>query len=213
METRAGLSLMTVVILGIWLLALIELTFAEKSAYVTYVIDGDTIVLKKGTKVRYRGINAPEIPNGEKAGEPLGCTATKRNRQLGQTKLVMLVQDDEKQDRFGRLLAYVFLPDGRMVNEILVREGMAFLCLSNKGSPFSKRLLAAQREAIDAERGIWSITPISPEAYYIGNRQSMRFHRPSCPYGKKTSKSNRVIFKSRNDACKEGFCRCKKCLP
>jgi hypothetical protein len=143
----------------------------------------------------------------------MGWTATKRNRQLVQDSLVMLVQDDEKQDRFGRLLAYVFLPDGRMVNEILVREGMAFVCLSNKGSPFSKRLLAAQREAIDAERGIWSITPISPEAYYVGNLQSMRFHRPSCPYGKKTSKSNRVIFKSRNDACKEGFCRCKKCLP
>jgi len=213
MGTRAGLSVMTVVLVSICFLASIEFCFAEKSAFVRYIIDGDTIVLKKGTKVRYRGINSPEIPHKDKTGEPLGWEATKRNKQLVQGRLVRLVQDDEKRDRFGRLLAYVFLPDGRMVNEILVREGMAFVCFSEKGSSFSKRLLAAQREAIDAGRGIWSIPPVRPEPYYVGNRKTLRFHRPSCPYGKKMSKSNRVIFKSRSDACKEGFCRCKKCLP
>ena len=213
MGTRAGLSVMTVVLVSIWFLASIEFCFAEKSAFVRYVIDGDTIVLKKGTKVRYRGINSPEIPHKNKPGEPLGWEATKRNRQLVQGRLVRLVQDDEKMDRFGRLLAYVFLPDGRMVNEILVREGLAFVCFSEKGSSFSKKLLAAQRDAIDAGRGIWSIPPVRPEPYYVGNRQSLRFHRPSCPYGKKISKSNRIIFKYRSDACKEGFCRCKKCLP
>ena len=213
MRTRAGLSVITVVLVSIWLLASTGLSFAEKSSFVRYVIDGDTIVLKKGTKVRYRGINTPEIPHKDKPGEPLGWEATKRNRQLVQCRFVKLVQDDEKRDRFGRLLAYVFLPDGRMVNEILVREGMAFVCFSGKGSPFNKKLLAAQREAIDARRGIWSIPLVRPEPYYVGNRQSLRFHRPSCPYGKKMSKSNRIIFKSRSDACKEGFCRCKKCLP
>ena len=115
MGIRAGLSVMTVVLVSIWLFASIGLSFAEKSAFVRYVIDGDTIVLKKGTKVRYRGINSPEIPhNKNKSGEPFGWAATKRNRQLVQGRLVRLVQDDEKRDRFGRLLAYVFLPDGRM---------------------------------------------------------------------------------------------------
>jgi len=206
-------AILIFVLATVWLLASIGLTFAEKSAFVAYVIDGDTIVLKKGTKVRYRGINSPEIPKRDKPGETLGWKATELNRELVQDRFVMLVQDDEKRDRFGRLLAYVFLPDGRMVNEILVREGMAFVCFSQKGSPFSRKLLAAQREAIDAKRGIWSIPAIRPEPYYVGNSQSLRFHRPSCPYGKKTRKSNRVIFKSRSDACREGFCRCKKCLP
>jgi len=202
-----------IVLVNIWLLALIEFCFAEKIVFVHHVIDGDTIVLKKGTKVRYRGINTPETPDKDTPGEPLGWEATRRNGQLVQGRTVRLVQDDEKRDRFGRLLAYVFLPNGRMVNEILVREGLAFVCFSEKGSPFSKRLLAAQREAIDAGRGIWSIPPVRPEPYYVGNRKSLRFHRPSCPYGKKISKSNRIIFKSRSDACKAGFCRCKKCLP
>ncbi|OPL12519.1 MAG: hypothetical protein AVO38_14930 [delta proteobacterium ML8_D] len=213
MRFRLSTSILIFFFAAIWPLASIGLSFAEESAFVAHVIDGDTIVLKKGTKVRYRAINSPEIPNGDKLGETLGWKATELNRQLVEDRFVMLVQDDEKRDRFGRLLAYVFLPDGRMVNEILVREGMAFLCFSQKGSPFSKKLLTAQREAIDAKRGIWSIKPARPEAYYVGNRQSMRFHRPSCPYGKKTRKSNRVIFKSRYDACREGFCRCKKCLP
>ena len=197
MGIRPRLSVMTVVLVSIWLLAPIEFCFAEKSAFVRHVIDGDTIVLKKGTKIRYRGINTPEIPHKDTPGEHLGWEATRRNRQLVQGRTVRLVQDDEKRDRFGRLLAYVFLPDGRMVNEILVREGLAFVCFSRKGSSFSKRLLNAQRKAIDEGRGIWSIPPV----------------RPSCPYGKKIYKSNRIIFKSRSDACKAGFCRCKKCLP
>ena len=213
MGIRPRLSVITVVLMSIGFLFPIEFCFADKSVFVRHVIDGDTIVLKKGTKVRYRGINSPEIPHEDTPGEPMGWEATRRNRQLVQGRTVRLVQDDEKRDRFDRLLAYVFLPDGRMVNEILVREGLAFICFSEKGSPFSKRLLAAQREAIDAGRGIWSIPPVRPEPYYVGNRKSLRFHRPSCPYGKKMSKSNRVIFKSRSDACKEGFCRCKKCLP
>lgn len=213
MGIRPRLSVMTVVLVSIWFLAPIEFCFAEKRAFVRHVIDGDTIVLKKGTKIRYRGINTPEIPHKDTSGEPLGWEATRRNRQLVQGRTVRLVQDDEKRDRFGRLLAYVFLPDGRMVNEILVREGLAFVCFSRKGSSFSKRLLNAQRKAIDEGRGIWSIPPVRPEPYYVGNRKSLRFHRPSCPYGKKIYKSNRIIFKSRSDACKAGFCRCKKCLP
>jgi micrococcal nuclease len=213
MGTKARLSILIIVLVGIWFLASIEFCFAEKSAFVLHVIDGDTIVLKNGTKIRYRGINSPEIPHKDTPGEPLGWESTKCNRQLVEGRLVRLVQDDEKSDRFGRLLAYVFLPDGRMVNEILVRKGLAFVCFSDKGSPFSKRLLAAQREAIDAGRGIWSIPPVRPEPYYVGNRKSLQFHRPSCPYGKMMSKSNRIFFKSRSDACKAGFCRCKKCLP
>ena len=213
MGIRHGLSIITVVLVSIRLLVPIEFCFAEKSAFVRHVIDGDTIVLKKGTKIRYRGINTPEIPHKDTPGEPLGWEATRRNRQLVQGRTVRLVQDDEKRDRFGRLLAYVFLPDGQMVNEILVREGLAFFCSSEKRSPFSKRLLDAQREAIDARRGIWSIPLVKPEPYYVGNSKTLRFHRPSCPYGKKIYKSNRIIFKSRSDACKEGFCRCKKCLP
>ena len=213
MRIRAGFYFFIIVLCGVWLLSPFESCLAEKKAFVRYVIDGDTIVLRNGTKVRYKGINTPEIPHKDSPGEPFGWKATKRNRKLVQNKYVTLVQDDEKRDRFGRLLAYVFLPDGRMVNEILVREGMAFMCLSKKGSLFSSRLLAAQRAAIDAERGIWSIPPVRPEPYYVGNSKSLRFHRPSCPYGKKMRRSNRVIFRTIFDAYRAGYCRCKKCLP
>ncbi|MCK4426720.1 MAG: hypothetical protein KAV69_08215, partial [Deltaproteobacteria bacterium] len=96
MGIRPGLSIITVVLMNIWLLAPIEFCFADKSVFVRYVIDGDTIVLKKGTKVRYRGINTPETPHKDTPGEPLGWEATRRNGQLVRGRTVRLVQDDEK---------------------------------------------------------------------------------------------------------------------
>ncbi len=183
------------------------------NAYVKYVIDGDTIVLSNGEKVRYLGINAPEIPHDDQKGEPYGIAAKKRNRALVQGRVVRLEYGPRKRDRFGRLLAYVFLKDGTLVNEVLVREGLAFVCLFQKDIPYKDRLLSAQRHAIINKIGLWSLSPRRPEPYYIGNRKSLRFHRPWCPYGRRTWRENRVIFKTREQAFLKGYCRCKKCLP
>ncbi len=188
-------------------------SLAESRALVRYVIDGDTVVLSNGVKVRYLGINCPEISHEGRPGEPFGRAATRRNRQLVQGKVVRLVYGSEKRDRYGRLLAYVFLPGGRFVNELLVREGLAYCCFKDLRSPLNKRLLRAQRDAIRAKRGIWTLEPGRPEPYYIGNKRSRRYHRPSCPFGRKTWKGNRVIFKTRLDAAWQGYCPCKKCNP
>ncbi len=186
---------------------------AESRALVKWVIDGDTIVLANGKKVRYQGINCPEIAHDNQPGEPFGKKALKRNIELVKGKVVRLVYGSKRHDRFGRILAYIFLPGGRFVNEVLVREGLAHVCFSNKDLALNKRLLAAQKKAIRNRRGIWSIEPARPEPYYIGNRHSLRFHRPDCPFGKKIRRSNKVIFKTRLDAAYEGYCPCKKCRP
>jgi micrococcal nuclease len=198
-----------------WLVALSATCPAEtRNAFVRHVIDGDTVVLGNGDRVRYRGVNAPEIPHKDSPGEPLGWDAAKRNRQLVQDRSVRLVIDDrERRDRFGRLLASVFLQDGTCVSEFLVREGLVFVCLSEMESPLSKRLVAAQRKAIDGGLGLWSLRPARPEAYYVGNTGSLRFHRPSCRFGKMTRRDRRVVFKSVPEAARAGYCRCKKCLP
>lgn len=182
-------------------------------ARVKYVIDGDTIVLTSGVKVRYMGINAPEVPHKDEKGEPLGIEARKRNKRLVQGKFVHLEYGAEKKDRFGRRLAFVFLRDGRMVNEILVREGLAFVCMFNKRMKYRQRLLNAQKDAIKRKVGLWALSPTRPEPFYIGNKRTLRFHRPGCPYGRKTWAGNRVIFKEPKDAYLKGYCRCKKCLP
>ncbi len=186
----------------------------EFSARVRYVIDGDTIVLQDGTRVRYRNINAPEIAHKGTPAQPYGREATLRNRELVQGKSVRLVVGSQPRDRFGRLLAYVFLPDGRMVNEILVGEGLAYFCRYGQVQEgFEKQILEAQRRAIERGINIWSLKPVRPERYYVGNSYSRRFHRPGCNYGKRTRKSNRVIFHDRIEAFQAGYCPCKKCMP
>ncbi len=182
---------------------------------VSHVIDGDTVVLETGTKVRYPGINTPEVTHEDRPGEPFGDEARLRNRELVEGKRVTVrTVHGAKRDRFGRLLADLVLEDGRSVSEILVQEGLAFVCIYNNGDKTENhRLLELQRKAIEAKRGMWSAPAARPEPYYIGNTKSLRFHRPSCPFGKKTSKEHRKLFKEREAAFREGFCPCKKCLP
>ncbi len=182
-------------------------------ATVKHVIDGDTIVLQDGAKVRYVGINAPEIAHGDKPGEPFGRKATQFNRRLVLHRKVHIVPAGDRIDRFGRILAFVYLPDGRMVNEKLLKEGLAHVCFFSKKLKNRNFLLQAQLFAINARRGIWSVPPVNPEPYYIGNRKSLRFHRPGCRHGSRTGRKNRVIFRDRISAFKKGYCRCKKCLP
>ena len=84
--------------------------------YVSWVTDGDSIVLENGQRVRYLGINAPEIAHDQRPGEPFGEEALHYNIYLVKHKQVRIETDIEPYDRYGRLLGYVFLKDGTFVN-------------------------------------------------------------------------------------------------
>jgi len=114
---------------------------------------------------------------------------------------------------YGRRLAYVFLENGDMVNAILVKKGLAHVMLKTPNVKYKTELLDCQREAMKERLGIWSRSPATAEKYYLGNKNSYRFHRPTCPFGRKVSKKNIVRFQSRNDAFWEGYSPCKKCRP
>ncbi len=186
---------------------------AKLSSYVRWVIDGDTIVLKEGTKVRYAGINAPEIPHRDEPGEPFGKEALRENIRLVKGKRVILEIAEEARDRFGRLLAYVFLPDGTFVEEVLVAKGLAFVCYMPPNLKYYPFLLEVQRKSIEAGRGLWGADLFSGDPFYLGNKRSRRFHRPSCPLGRRISRRNLVIFKDMKEAFYKGFCPCKRCRP
>ncbi|MCX6706467.1 MAG: thermonuclease family protein, partial [Candidatus Woesebacteria bacterium] len=85
---------------------------------VTRVLDGDTIEIETGEKVRYMGINAPE--NNER----WGMTAKEFNEKMVSGKEVQIELDRLKIDNYGRVLAYVWV-DKKMVNEELLKEGLA----------------------------------------------------------------------------------------
>jgi len=128
--------------------------YDERKARVIAVVDGDTIsVLISGfyeRRVRYIGIDAPEMRRDCFAPE-----ATAANRQLVLGKDVALERDVSDTDRFGRLLRYVYLPTGEMVNELLVRGGYAVARNYPPDTKYRARFEAAERQAQQANAGLW----------------------------------------------------------
>jgi micrococcal nuclease len=95
------------------------------STLVSKVIDGDTIELATGEKVRYIGVDTPETKHPTKGVECFGAEASAYNTKLVLGQMVRLEKDVSETDRYGRLLRYVYLEDGTFVNLKLVSEGYA----------------------------------------------------------------------------------------
>ena len=123
-----------------------------------WVSDGDTIVLTGDERVRYLGINAPEIAQDGKPGEFYGEEAKIFNKKLVLGCWVRLELGEKRRDRYGRLLAYVFLEDGTFVNGELVREGLAHLLRRETKLRYWDRLLEFQRQALQGKRYLGDTT-------------------------------------------------------
>jgi micrococcal nuclease len=127
------------------------------TARVQRVVDGDTIVLAGGERVRYIGMDTPE---SVKPGTPVQCyakAASRENERLIGGQQVRLRYDAERQDRYGRTLAYVYrVSDGLFVNAELVRRGYArtLTIPPNVTHAADFHRLAGQARA--AGRGLWS---------------------------------------------------------
>jgi micrococcal nuclease len=136
------------------------------------VVDGDTIEVEREggslERVRLIGIDAPEAHDSPKLDRlvargqdrdailALGrqATAFARERLLG--RRVELELDVERRDRFGRLLAYVWLPDGSMVNATLLEAGQARLLTIPPNVRYVDRFVPLERAAREARRGLWA---------------------------------------------------------
>lgn len=195
-------------------LALIGLAPSQKSKhYVKFVYDGDTILTETDQKVRYLGIDAPEVGHGTEKSEFMALAAREENiRILGKGK-VLLEFDQVKEDQYGRLLAYVYLESGEMVNALLIRKGLAHVSIKRPNLKYFRNFRQLQRMAMKEKIGIWSAPAGEEEVFYIGNRNSFRFHRPACSFGKKTASDHRLNLGSREEAYWEVFSPCSKCSP
>ena len=202
---------------GVWLVLVLLVTSTQAGAeaqwgYVRWVNDGDTVILSDDRRVRYIGIDAPEMAREHHHGEPYAESATKTNRDFVYRKRIRLEVGRDPVDRYGRVLAYVFLPDGRFVNEALVRAGMATVLPKAPNSRYEQRLLRAQRAAMSAGEGMWHRWQPRKLAY-SGNRRSKRFHHPSCSRAARIHADHRVAFGSLWDAFWAGYAPAKGCLP
>jgi micrococcal nuclease len=136
---------------------------ADLQGEVVRVVDGDTIRVRLGgriEKVRYIGVNTPELHHPTKGAEPGGREAADVNAALVGGKTVRLVLDVQSRDRYGRLLAYVWVDDV-MVNAELVRRGYAQVMTVPPNVRHQALFLRLQREARAAGRGLW-VTRATP---------------------------------------------------
>jgi micrococcal nuclease len=186
---------------------------AEKRGQVRWVVDGDTVVLMGGERLRYAGIDAPEVAHDGEPGELYGDEARTFNRKLVMGHWLNLELAEESRDHYGRLLVYVFLEDGTFVNGELVQQGYAHLMRGQSRIRYWQRMLNLQRRALKEKKGIWSLPVAKLEKNYLGNKRSWVFHRPDCRFGLQTAGHNRVFFQTRYEALYQGFSPGRRCKP
>lgn len=120
------------------------------------VIDGDTIDLSDGRRIRYIGINTPEIHHPRKGPEYFGKEAKEFNNNLVLGKNIKLEFDRELYDRYGRTLAYVYLEDGTFVNAELVRLGYAKVMKIKPNTRYAELFKHLEIEAKVKRFGLWA---------------------------------------------------------
>ena len=119
-----------------------------EEALVVRAIDGDTIELADGRRVRYLGIDTPE------QGEFYANEASARNKELVEGKLVELQRGNRNRDDYGRLLRYVYI-DGVFVNAELVAQGYAIAYIFDPDEKYSQVLVQLEQYAKLRNVGVW----------------------------------------------------------
>ncbi len=141
---------LAVIILCLWLL--IGCSSLPDTAKVTRVIDGDTIIIDTGHRIRYIGIDTPEVYPGVEA---YGIEAWQANRRLVEGKEVRLERDVSETDKYDRWLRYVYVDD-IFVNAELVRQGLAEAKAYPPDTKYQDYLEQLEAEAREAGRGMWT---------------------------------------------------------
>lgn len=129
-------------------------TDSAEFATVISVIDGDTIQIDTGQRVRYIGIDTPEL----RQQECFAREAMERNKELVMGQTVRLVKDVSETDRYGRLLRYVFVNE-RFINQLLVSEGFANASSYPPDIAYQQIFRSAEDLAREQGAGLWSQCP------------------------------------------------------
>ncbi len=126
---------------------------------VSRVIDGDTIEISTGEKIRYIGIDTPETVDPRRSVGCFGKEASDENKKLVEGKNVVLAKDVSETDKYNRLLRYVYVKrdNGNLIfiNDYLVRQGFAKASTYPPDVKFATQFVEAEREARENQRGLW----------------------------------------------------------
>ncbi len=152
-----GARLLPLIVLLAWVTGIAGAQPATLEGTVVRIVDGDTIHVRlsdRVEKVRYIGVNTPEVHHPRKGEEPGGREAAEVNRELVENKHVRLELDVQSRDRYGRLLAYVWIGE-TMINAELVRLGYAQVMTVPPNVRYQSLFLKLQHDARESGRGLW----------------------------------------------------------
>lgn len=169
---------------------------------VSNVVDGDTLDLEDGRRVRLSGINTPET------GECYYQEAKDKLEEIVLEKYVYLESDISDVGKYGRLLRYVHF-EGNNVNSFLVMEGYAKVY--DKYKDDTRRydeLKSVESIAISRGLGVWSCVDLKAGCLYVGSKNSEKYHTPECRYAKKIKGENLVCYESEEDVVGLEFSGC-----
>ena len=148
-------------------------SYAQHTTTVTRIVDGDTLkvfYLRSEESIRLIGIDTPESRvnkktkrDAERSGQDIdtiiamGKRATEYIKSLvAPGDLITIEFDSQEKDRYGRLLCYVYLSNGKMLNEKIVKAGYANVMSIPPNVKYKDRFLRAYKQAKEGSRGLWT---------------------------------------------------------
>ena len=189
---------------------------ADGSFRVVRVVDGDTIVIDyNGTqeKVRLIGVDTPESVHSDASkNTPYGKIASDYTKKQLTGKTVELEFDVQERDKYGRLLAYVYL-DGKMYNKTLLEEGHAKVATFPPNVKYVEEFQQIEKQAQIAQVGMWEGYVLKTDGAILANKNSQKYHLADCQGAKKISEHNRIWFDTAEEAETQGYSPCSICLP
>jgi len=163
------------------------------------VIDGDTIMVEGDIRVRLIGVDTPETVKADQVVEPYGKEASEYTKDVLEGTVVYLERDVSDVDQYGRALRYVFLEDGTLFNELLIKEGYGKVVTYPPDVKYTERLMEAQVHARENNKGLWGLI--------IGNPNSMIYHMPDGEHYNEVTRP--VFFETEEAAIAKGYRKSK----
>ena len=140
----------------IFVFVIAAVSSAEELRTVVRVVDGDTLILDGKERVRLMGVDTPETVHPNKPVEYYGKEASAFTKKLCEGKSVSLEYDWQRQDKYGRTLAYIYLEDGTFVNAEIVKQGYGH-AYTRFPFKYLDEFREYEKEARENGKGLWAV--------------------------------------------------------
>ena len=186
---------------------------SKQSVVVDKALSGDTVQLKGGKILKYIGVEAYRLESKVDLARDYAQKALNFNAALVNAKKITVEWDNRIRDDQNRLLGYVFLEDGRFVNQELLAAGQAKSRVVAPNRRYAALLRAAEDAAKKEKRGLWLKEPKSPygDKRFIGEKSTKIYYLPRSPELERIPEAQLIYFNSRVDAVAAGFHSCHEC--